>query len=93
MMEMEIIECLKKINQLKEGVSSYSYEDEYTLKNGDKKKWVIIAVNDYDMYMNDKSFRDIINEARTKCQDTLISVYRPLNNNVKKQLKDKIIIP
>ena len=89
----DLIEYLKKINDLKEGVSSYAYEEEYKLRNGDTKKRVIIAVNDYDLYTTDKSFRDIINEAREKCQDTLFAVFRPLNNKIKKELQDKIITP
>ena len=89
---LDLIEYLKKINDLKEGVSSYAYEEEYKLSNGDTKKWVIIAVNDYDLYTQSLDFSDIINEARARCQDTLFAVYRPLNDKVKKQLKDKIIM-
>ena len=89
----ELKEYLKKINDLKEDVSSYAYKEDYILNNGNKEKWVIIAVNDYDLYMKDQSFRNIINEMRSKCQDKLFSVYRPLNSKVKKELQDKIIMP
>ena len=90
--EKDIIDLLKSINKLKAGISSYAYEDENTLKNGDKSTWLIVSVNDYDFYMKDHEFRELINNAREKCQDKLISVYRPLNDNVKKQLKGKKII-
>lgn len=89
----DLKDYLRKIDALKDGVFSYAYEDEIKLKNGDTRKWVIVAVNDYDLYTQSLDFSDIINEARTRCQDTLFAVYRPLNDKVKKQLKDKIIIP
>ena len=41
---LDLIKYLKKINDLKEGVSSYAYEEDYKLRNGDTKKLVIIAL-------------------------------------------------
>ncbi len=35
---LDLIEYLKKINDLKEGVSSYAYEEDYKLRSGDTKK-------------------------------------------------------
>lgn len=89
----DLKDYLRKIDALKDGVSSYAYKEDYILNNGNKEKWVIVAVNDYDLYMKDQSFRNIINEVRSKCQDKLFSVYRPLNSKVKKELQDKIIMP
>lgn len=87
----EIIEYLKKINGLKEGISSYAYEDDGLIRENIKIKCLVFAIDDYDFYFsNNIELNSIIDEVRKKHQHVCV-MYRPLNDKMKILLKDKII--
>ena len=82
-----VIEYLRKIEGLKDGVKAYAYNQE---------KWLEVAISDYDFYRDDASLHSIENEFRNdlfqKYNTKVIFVYREYNDAAFKLLKNKEII-
>ena len=82
-----IIEYLRKIEGLKDGVKAYAYS---------KEKWLEVAISDYDFYRDDEDLKNIEKEFRIglkeKYNTKVVFVYRAYNDAAFKLLKDKEII-
>ena len=82
-----IIEYLRKIEGLKDGVKAYAYSQE---------KWLEVAISDYDFYRDNENLKNIEKEFRNglkeKYNTKVVFVYCAYNDAAFKLLKDKEII-
>lgn len=86
-MNEHIIEYLRKIEGLKDGVKAYAYNQD---------NWLEVAISDYDFYRDDINLKAIESEFRNdfspKYNTKVIFVYRAYNDAAFKLLKNKEII-
>lgn len=86
-MNEHIIEYLRKIEGLKDGIKAYAYNQE---------NWLEVAISDYDFYRDDINLKSIESEFRNnffqKYNTKVIFVYRAYNDAAFKLLKNKEII-
>ena len=86
-MNEHIIEYLRKIEGLKDGVKAYAYNQD---------NWLEVAISDYDFYRDDINLKSIESELRNdfsqKHNTKVIFVYRSYNDASFKLLKNKEII-
>ena len=86
-MNEHIIEYLRKIEGLKDGVKAYAYMQD---------KWIEIAISDYDFYSENEDLKnlkkEIINGLKEKYSTKVVFVYRAYNDAAFKLLKNKEII-
>lgn len=86
-MNEHIIEYLRKIEGLKDGVKAYSYNQD---------NWLEVAISDYDFYRDNINLKSIESEFRNdfsqKYNTKVIFVYRSYNDAAFKLLKNKEII-
>lgn len=82
-----VIEYLRKIEGLKDGVKAYAYNQD---------NWLEVAISDYDFYRDDINLKSIESEFRNdfskKYNTKVIFVYRAYNDAAFKLLKNKEII-
>lgn len=82
-----IIEYLRKIEGLKDGIKSYAYNQD---------EWLEVAISDYDFYRDNEDLKNIEKEFRNglkeKYNTKVVFVYRAYNDAAFKLLKDKEII-
>lgn len=82
-----VIEYLRKIEGLKEGVKAYAYNQD---------NWLEVAISDYDFYRDDINLKSIESEFRNdfsqKYNTKVIFVYRAYNDAAFKLLKNKEVI-
>jgi hypothetical protein len=53
-----ILNILRKIESLKDGMIAYAYLDGNALMS---HTWYLVCLNDYEMYMNDKRLKALMN--------------------------------
>ena len=86
-MNEHIIEYLRKIEGLKDGVKAYAYNQD---------NWLEVAISDYDFYRDDINLKSIESEFRNdfsqKYNTKVIFVYRAYNDAAFKLLKNKEVI-
>ena len=86
-MNERIIEYLRKIEGLKDGVKTYAYNQD---------KWLEIAISDYDFYRENEDLKNLEKEIRNvikeKHSTKVVFVYRAYNDAAFKLLKNKKII-
>ena len=86
-MNEHIIEYIRKIEELKDGVKTYAYNQD---------NWLEVAISDYDFYRDDINLKSIESEFRNdffqKYNTKVIFVYRAYNDAAFKLLKNKEII-
>lgn len=83
-----LVSAFKRVEELKPGIKTYAY---------DTGNWLEFAVDDYDFYRDDKSFKTLAKEIRDEFFQNfgikVVFVYRASTDNVveslKKKLKDK----
>lgn len=82
-----VIEYLRKIEGLKDGVKAYAYNQD---------NWLEVAISDYDFYRDDINLKSIESEFRNdfsqKYNTKVIFVYRAYNDAAFKLLKNKEVI-
>ena len=82
-----VIEYIRKIEGLKEGVKAYSYLQD---------NWLEIAISDYDFYRENEDLKNLEKEIRNvlkeKHSKKVVFVYRAYNDAAFKLLKNKEII-
>lgn len=82
-----VIEYLRKIEGLKDGVKAYAYNQD---------NWLEVAISDYDFYRDDIKLKSIESEFRNdfsqKYNTKVIFVYRAYNDAAFKLLKNKEVI-
>ena len=82
-----VIEYLRKIEGLKDGVKAYAYNQD---------NWLEVAISDYDFYRDDINLKSIESEFRNdfsqKYNAKVIFVYRAYNDAAFKLLKNKEVI-
>ena len=86
-MNEHIIEYIRKIEGLNDGVKAYAYNQD---------NWLEVAISDYDFYRDDINLKSIESEFRNdfyqKYSTKVIFVYRAYNDAAFKLLKNKEII-
>lgn len=82
--ETFLLNILRKIESLKEGVIAYAYLD------GNEKRthtWYCVCLNDYDMYVNDKRLKALTNAWHTAAKALGIKVVFAYCNPLEEKLE------